>query len=152
MKTISLLLMLFSFGFYSLQAQDLAVSAPLKQDSKLHPGIEGPEKAKSELPLYLQNYKPQFPGGEKALGKFVQDKLEYPSQARKYGEETDIAVYFRIEADGSISDIRIDDNSGLGFVESATALMRQMPNWTPAIQAGRRVGSWNRIPLQFRLE
>jgi protein TonB len=48
-------------------------------------------------------------------------------------------VNFVVEADGSLSDIKIVKGLGYGCDEEVMRLIRQMPKWKPGTQRGKAV-------------
>ena len=49
---------------------------------------------------------PQFPGGTKALAKYLSTKIKYPQEARKAGAQGRVILSFIVGADGSISNVK----------------------------------------------
>src|SRR5688572_16389712 len=63
---------------------------------------------------------PEFPGGMKALGKYVDGKNHrYPEEARKNKIEGKVIVQFIINADGTPSDFKVVKGIGYGCDEAA---------------------------------
>ena len=50
---------------------------------------------------------PEFPGGMPAMIEFLQTNLNYPKDAKKQNVGGRILVMFVVEADGSISNVRV---------------------------------------------
>ena len=55
------------------------------------------------------------------------------------------------KADGSISDVKVLRGEGYGFDEEATRVIREMPNWIPGQQGGKKVRVIYVIPINFAL-
>jgi TonB family protein len=92
---------------------------------------------------------PEFPGGEKALEKYFTDNLNYPEAAKNAGISGKVMVSFVVEADGSLSDIRIMRGLGFGCDEEVIRLIRQMPDWKPGKQRGKPVKVRMILPVIF---
>jgi periplasmic protein TonB len=76
---------------------------------------------------------PEFPGGMKALGKYVDGKNHYyPEEARKNKIEGKVMVQFIINADGTPSDFKVTKGIGYGCDEAAVEAFKKMPKWKPA--------------------
>jgi len=94
---------------------------------------------------------PEFPGGLKAWGKFLNDNLKYPSQARRMGIEGTVYLVFVVNTDGSIQDISIMRGADGGLSEEAIRVVKKSPNWKPGLQRGRPVRVKMRLPIKFKL-
>lgn len=94
----------------------------------------------------------EFPGGQIALNKFINDSLQYPEVAKKNKEEGRIYVGFIVEGDGSITDVQILKSSGFKLLdEEAIRLVKTMPKWNPAQSGGRVIRSRVTLPFTFSL-
>ena len=93
----------------------------------------------------------QFPGGDEALFKFIQENTKYPIEAIKNNISGIVYVQFVVEKDGSISDIKVVRGIGGGCDEEAVRVITKMPNWIPAKQKGIPVRSFYIIPIIFVL-
>jgi protein TonB len=83
---------------------------------------------------------PTFPGGMKALGKYVDGKNHhYPEEARKNKIEGKVMVQFIINADGTCTDFKVVKGIGYGCDEAAVEAFKKMPKWKPAIINGQPV-------------
>lgn len=87
---------------------------------------------------YLPNIKnsdpdsePEFIGGESALNKYIEDNLRYPSIARDNGIKGKVIVSFYVEPDGSLTDVKVKKDIGLGCGKEAVRLVQSMPKWKP---------------------
>ncbi|HEY2648744.1 MAG TPA: energy transducer TonB [Puia sp.] len=137
MKRVSLLCILLS-GFFVLNAQTTAqldsIARGLKSDSTIKVEIES-----------------DFPGGLKGWNSFLSNTLVYPKKAIKKNIQGQVVARFIVEKDGSLSDIEII--SGPKELWPAVLdVLKQSPNWKPAIQNGKKVKSYKVQPFNFRLE
>jgi TonB family protein len=83
---------------------------------------------------------PEFPGGRKALGKYVDGKNHhYPMEARKNKIEGTVIIQFIINADGSCTDFKVVKGIGYGCDEAAVEAFKKMPKWNPATINGQPV-------------
>lgn len=94
---------------------------------------------------------PEFPGGEKALLKFLADNLEYPRQARNMTMEGLVTVQFVIERDGSVSEVVILKGIGAGCDEEALRVVNLLPDFSPGKQRGVPVRVQMVVPIHFKL-
>ena len=112
---------------------------------------------------------PEFPGGDKAMFKYLSDNLSYPKQAREAGIQGKVMVGFVVEADGSITEVKtirffpITDSKEKSkpvtltmvlqkeLEDEAIRVIKAMPKWTPGKQRGRNVRVAYRLPISFTL-
>lgn len=95
---------------------------------------------------------PQFPGGLEALMTYLQQHIRYPQQARDANIEGKVYVNFVVEADGSISFIKILRDIGGGCGQEVVRVVKSMPRWIPGEVQGKPVRSQFNLPVEFRLE
>ena len=78
---------------------------------------------------------PEFPGGQKALLKFLRRKIGFPIIAKDRRIPIGrVLLSFVIESDGSIGDTDIHFVSNPIFSEEAIRVIKLMPKWKPAIK------------------
>lgn len=96
---------------------------------------------------------PKFPGGDKAWQKFV-GTYKYPPQAVENGVSGRVIVQFVVERDGSLTDIKVVRDPGMGTADAALALFKKSPKWEPGIQNGRpvRVAYTQQISLNLEAQ
>ncbi|MDR4987532.1 MAG: energy transducer TonB [Bacteroidales bacterium] len=94
---------------------------------------------------------PEFPGGEAARQRFLEENLRYPQMAREAGIQGTVFVTFVVETDGSVTDVRILRGIGGGCDEEAMRVVRMMPRWQPGRQRGQPVRVQFNMPIRFRL-
>jgi protein TonB len=88
---------------------------------------------------------PEFPGGMKALGKYIDGKNHhYPKEARENKIEGKVTIQFIINADGTPSDFKVIQGIGYGCDEAAVEAFKKMPKWKPATVNGQ--------PVRFRTQ
>ncbi len=99
----------------------------------------------------LLNQAPAFPGGETALLSFIRSHLRYPSLAARNRVEGKVVVSFWIDEVGRPYGFGVLKGLGGGLDEEALRILREMPDWTPAVVNGRPTLMQLRIPVVFRL-
>lgn len=96
---------------------------------------------------------PQFPGGQKALGNYVNDHLDYPQQAIDNNTGGTVMVSFVVDEKGKVSHAKILGNKvGDGLDEQALKVVNNMPEWTPGKVHGRNVKTRLELPIAFQVE
>ena len=124
-----------------------------------------------------QDHAPQYPGGVKALVKFLSDNTRYPVEAEHYGVEGRVMVNFFVETGGTVSDVkvaktefknRLSDKKfskyseidkyamreqGEGQLkEEALRVVKKISNWEPGMRRGKAVRVKYSLPVTFRLK
>ena len=80
-----------------------------------------------------------FAAGDTAWRKSIIKKFSSSIfKGAKKGKYT-IKVYFIVSKDGSLSDIRCENDPGYGMCQEAVRVIKKNKKWTPAIQNGRSV-------------
>ena len=98
------------------------------------------------LEWYPRFQKPQFPGGQKALVKYLQKNVKRP-EGVKAGK---VKVGFVIDVDGRIIETEIEETSSLDLNWAAFDLVRNMPAWQPGMIEGEKVRVKYTLPLNFQ--
>ena len=102
--------------------------------------------------IYVEN-PPSFPGGEKALSKYLAENIIYPKDAKEKGIEGKVYLQFIINEEGSVTDVKIirkSVNSSLD--EEAIRVVKTMPKWIPGKQNGKIVKVQFTLPIIFKLD
>ena len=94
---------------------------------------------------------PQFPGGDVELMKFLNENVKYPEAAEKAGTQGRVVAQFVVEADGSISNVKVLKNVSDEIDAEAVRVIKAMPKWKPGMQKGQPVRVKYTIPVTFRL-
>jgi len=94
---------------------------------------------------------PQFPGGDEARMKYMQQSIKYPEEARKKGVQGTVYVTYIVEPDGTITNAKVLRGIGGGCDEEALRVIREMPQWVPGKQRGESVRVQFNMPIKFAL-
>ena len=110
--------------------------------------------SKDEDVIFIEvESKPEFPGGQQALLKFINNNKKYPSILQENGIQGSVICQFVVEKDGSISNIQVNRSSGEpSFDREAIRVMKLMPKWKPGKQRGKPVRVKCTVPVNFRLQ
>jgi protein TonB len=92
-----------------------------------------------------------FPGGASAMMKWINDNVRYPQTSIEMNEQGRVFLSFVVEADGSISNVKVERGISPDLDREAKRIIRSMPNWTPGESAGRIVRARCRLPINFQL-
>lgn len=85
------------------------------------------------------NEKPEFPGGDANMLKYINSTREYPERAYKKGIEGKVTCSFVVNIDGSISDVSVLRGVELSLNKEAVRIISEMPSWTPGRHDGKTV-------------
>ena len=94
---------------------------------------------------------PQFPGGDIELMKFLSENVKYPEAALKAGTQGRVVATFIVEADGSITNVKVVKKVSDEIDAEAVRVIKAMPKWKPGMQNGKVVRVKYTIPVSFRL-
>jgi protein TonB len=95
--------------------------------------------------------KPQFPGGDQELDKYLSLNLRYPNEALTLKVEGEVIVNFTINEDGTIQDVKVIKDIGHGCAQEAERVVKNMPPWSPARKEGKAIKVNYRLPVLFEL-
>ena len=110
------------------------------------------KKEKKQVDTFvLVDTKPEFPGGEAALNKYLEDNIIYPIECAKNKIEGDVTVKFHINIDGSILEFRIMRGVHPLLDAEAIRVIALMPRWEPAIKYGNKIKDKTTLKVNFSL-
>ncbi|MCK9220160.1 MAG: TonB family protein [Bacteroidales bacterium] len=95
---------------------------------------------------------PGYPGGDEARIGFLKQNIKYPDEAKELGIQGKVFVTFVVEADGSITDVRVLRGIGGGCDAEAIRVVKSMPRWVPGKQRGVPVRVQFTLPIKFTLQ
>ena len=94
-----------------------------------------------------------FPGGEKALDKFLADNLVYPDDAIDHGIEGTVYVNLIVDEKGNIIQANIDSKRiGYGLETEVLRVVKLMPAWSPGEYNHQSVKTKFTLPVVFDLK
>ena len=95
-----------------------------------------------------------FQGGEDAWRNYLRNTLNgnTPVDNGASGGKYTVIVKFVVSKDGSLSDIKCENDPGFGMCEEAVRVIKKTKNWVPAIQNGQKVNAYRRQPIVFVVE
>jgi protein TonB len=89
---------------------------------------------------------PSFPGGMSKFYSYVAQNFQTP--ATEMSNEIKVYVSFVIEKDGSMTDIKVPRNPGLGLDKEAIRVLKSLKTkWTPGILNGKPVRTYYNLPI-----
>lgn len=95
---------------------------------------------------------PEFPGGQKALLKFLQNNVRYPAVALVNKIQGRTIVSFVVEPDGSVDNVEVAKSSSSVLDEEAVRVVKKFPKWKPGMIDGKPVRVKYCVPVNFKLQ
>ncbi len=116
--------------------------------SSIEGEVEDPENEVYEIVEQM----PRFPGGDKAMKKFINDNIRIGEMVNKWQADAMGRIYvgFIVEPDGSITDVKVLRGIFEHYDEEAVRVVKSMPKWQPGMQRGKAVRVRYQIPINFK--
>lgn len=102
--------------------------------------------------IFITEKMPGFPGGEEKLNQYIRKSIKYPDSAKVNEIKGNVYIGFVVEKDGSISNVELLRGIGYGCDEIALNAIKEMPNWIPGEQRGKKVRIKYTLPIRFQLK
>ena len=131
----------------------VSVNVKAKEPQEDHPTAIGtftPDTPETENAFNVVEQMPQFPGGDVELMKFLSENIKYPEAASKAGTQGRVVAQFIVEADGSITNVKVLKKVSDEIDAEAVRVINAMPKWKPGMQKGQPVRVKYTIPITFR--
>ena len=142
----------------TLTATDAAISSVTVQGVPGGAVVEGPSSIGTiveeppKKPFEYVEIMPQFPGGNVALMKWLQDNMTYPVDAQAQNIQGRVTLRFVVKPDGSIDDVQVVKGLNPSCDKEAVRVLKKMPKWIPGRQNGNAVSVYYSLPVVFRLQ
>lgn len=96
----------------------------------------------------------QFPGGDGALMRYMQENLRYPEEMDEAGIQGKVFIRFTIGTDGKVSEASVlrGVEGGAPLEQEALRVVRAMPAWKPAKVNGVSIPTEHTLPVTFQLD
>ncbi|OCX53536.1 hypothetical protein BEL04_04350 [Mucilaginibacter sp. PPCGB 2223] len=95
---------------------------------------------------------PNFPGGDNALKRYINDNMQYPTRDREDNRQGKALVRFVVEKDGSINNVKALTAPSTTMAIEAERLVKAMPKWSPGLIGNRIVRVQFTIAINFSLQ
>ena len=97
-----------------------------------------------------QTLPPQYPGGDEAMNKFVEDNLVYPASAQKDNISGRVIVRFLVDTAGIPTNIHIQQGLTPDCNLAAMEVVKKMPLWQPATRDKKKTTGFVTVPVVFK--
>jgi len=141
MKNFLMLILIFAVQKTFSQKENMKICKTPKAQT------EAINKDGNEIynPLDIE-IKPEFPGGQQVLDKFIKENYKNPKDKTIKGN---VYLTFIIEKDGSLSDIKVLRDIGSGTGAEAIRVLKTSPNWIPGKQNNNVVRTLYSLPISI---
>lgn len=109
------------------------------------------EKNEKSETIKNQGIESSFPGPSGSWGQYLVKNMMYPESAVSKEIQGTVIVVFMVDVEGKILDEYLVRSVEFTLDDEAFRLIRQSPKWIPAVQNGRKVKSYKKQPIEFRI-
>ena len=123
-------------------------------NAQIHRVYTGNGQKNNEITIYDSGYVdvvPQFPGGERALMKFINETRCYPTDAYNNKVQGRVVCSFVVYPDGSINGISVIKGVEETLDKEAVRIIREMPRWMAGSIDNQAVPVSCVLAIPFRL-
>jgi len=115
--------------------------------------IEAPKKEDADKDVIWNKVEipSEYPGGAAAWQRFLNKNLRFSQEAIDNEIQGAVVVQFIVDQEGNVSNVEAISGPEELRAE-AVRVIKKSGQWTPAIQNGRKVKSYKRQPIIFRLQ
>ncbi|MBQ9556457.1 MAG: TonB family protein [Muribaculaceae bacterium] len=94
---------------------------------------------------------PQFPGGDAALIKYLENHIKYPPMAKENHIQGRVIVQFIVDKTGKIGEVKVVRSVDNDLDKEAVRIVKTLPKFIPGRQNGQPVAVWYTLPVAFKL-
>ncbi|MBR5169828.1 MAG: TonB family protein [Muribaculaceae bacterium] len=119
-------------------------------------GRRGKNRPLPELTINHRGYsveqKPQFPGGDAALMKYLLSHIIYPPMAAENNIEGRVIVQFLVDkTTGKVGEVKVVRSADKYLDKEAIRVVKSLPKFTPGSHNGEPVDVWYVLPVTFMM-
>ncbi len=111
-----------------------------------------PEPVEDNKVFDVVEQKPQFPGGEAALLKYVSEHIRYPAMAQENNIQGRVIVQFVVTKTGNVGEVKVVRGKDPDLDKEAVRVVKSLPKFVPGKMNGHAVNVWYTLPIQFKLQ
>jgi TonB family protein len=101
--------------------------------------------------LRLAEAAPLYNGGDKAMRRFLQNNIKYPTKPKEDGVQGTVFVRFVVEKSGVVDDVVVAKGVHPMLDAEAKRVVSIMPKWTPGRQKNKNVAVQYTLPVRFEI-
>ena len=102
--------------------------------------------------FYIVEDPAEFPGGDRALYKYIQNTVKYPVIAQENGVQGKVYVKFVVNESGKVSDAEILRGVDPSLDSEALRVINSLPDFKPGKQRGNPVKVFYNAVINFQLQ
>ena len=87
-----------------------------------------------------------------AMFQYLLENMRYPENASKSGVEGRVIVQFKVNADGTLSEVCVPNPVDPDLDAEAVRVVKSMPRWNPGKENGVAVAAAMVLPMEFKLK
>lgn len=113
---------------------------------------DAPSAGGENMVFTVVEKRPEFPGGEAELMKYLMENIKYPEASYKNKEQGRVVVQFVVKKDGAIGDVKVLRSINEALDSEAVRVVRSLPAFTPGEIKGKPVAVWYTLPIIFKIK
>ncbi|WP_302064190.1 energy transducer TonB, partial [uncultured Duncaniella sp.] len=106
-----------------------------------------PEPVDDNKVFDVVEQKPQFPGGEAALLKYVAEHIRYPAMAQENNIQGRVVVQFVVTKTGAVGEVKVVRGKDPDLDKEAVRVVKSLPKFVPGKMNGHAVNVWYTLPI-----
>jgi len=111
-----------------------------------------PEEKEEEIFTNYIDVPAAFPGGERALYKYISDQVRYPVIAQENGVQGKVYVQFVVDEKGNVVNAHVSRPGDNSLDIEALRVINSLPQFKPGMQNGRFVKVYYTAVINFQLQ
>ncbi len=131
--------------------EDFEFDLEADEDTEIDVDVEEEEEEEAPQIFIVVEKMPEYPGGMKALRRYIAKTTNYPAIARENDIQGTVYVKFVVTKTGKVDQVQISRGVDPLLDEEALRVVKSMPNFTPGRQGGKAVSVWYSVPIVFKL-
>lgn len=104
-----------------------------------------------EIPYQELDIKPQFPGGDAGLSKWLIETTKYPAEAVEKKISGIVYIQYVISKTGELENVKVLRGIDPLLDAEALRVINSSPKWTPGVKDGQPVRVTQQLPINFTL-
>jgi TonB family protein len=95
---------------------------------------------------------PQFPGGEKAMMRYLASNIRYPELSFRNNVQGLVVLTFIVDKEGEIKNVGVLKSVNKELDREAIRVVRKMPKWKSGLLEGEKVQANYTLPVKFSIK
>jgi protein TonB len=133
--------------------KDEGLAVPVDQGKGV---VEAPKKDEEDYDKTFTKVEIEsdYPGGQAQWARYLGKNLHYPDEAINNESQGTVIVQFIVDKEGTLSDVQAvgGTTNDQSLKDEAVRVIKKSGQWTPAVQNGRKVKSYKKQPIVFKLD